>query len=218
VDALRALRFGSLARPAEEVDLATVAVQKFVAPDGSSLSTDHPVSKAALHHLINIWPHTATFPELLSHARARVNSPNDPAAAQADAEGLASNLLKAFTFSERLIAFTLHEPDFTTEVSDRPRATDWARLQSKHTATITTLRHGRYALEPQEQFIIQRLDGHHTREMIVDALMAGPVAAGDLITQVDGQPVTDPSQMRDLLGQGLDHTLHAFARAPLLIA
>ena len=95
------------------------------------------------------------------------------AGAQTDEEALAGNLLKAFSLSSRLVALTVHEPEFCLQVSEKPVASAWARLQSQHINQVTTLRHMRYALEPYERFVLERLDGRSDLESLVDALLAG---------------------------------------------
>jgi methyltransferase-like protein/trans-aconitate methyltransferase len=218
-EALRAFRYACPAKPEGEADVAAPTVQKFTGIDGAAFATDHPVSKAAFHHLINLWPRTATFDDLLAAAYKRLgSSPADAQAAETDATTLASSLLKAFTYSVRLIEFNLHEPRMCLEVGEKPVASAWARLQAERGSTVTTLRHERYALEPLEQFVIQRLDGRQDCDMIVAALVDGPVSHGELAAQIDGQAVTDPEKVRPVLKQSVERTLRLFAHAPLLIS
>lgn len=217
VDVLRTFRLGSMAKPEGQVEGQAGAVEKFLAPDGASLSTDHPVSKAAFNYLARLWPRTATFDELLDEARRQLNADPHEGAAPADLDALGNNLLKAFSLSNRLITLTVHEPSFCIQVGDRPVASAWARLQSDHTLQVTTLRHMRYALAPYEQFVLGFLDGEHDRESIVAALMDGPVASGDLTLQLEGQPLTASPQIRTSLHSELETTLNTFALAPLLV-
>lgn len=219
VEALQTFRYGSIAQAEGEVNVEDQATQKFISLNKASLSTDHPVSKAAIQHLINIWPRTCTFAELLSAARQRLKLTNqDSASANTDIKMLASNLLNGFTHSDQLIAFTVFEPDFVDQISQRPVASAWARRQARQRATVTTLRHGRYVLEPYEQFLLPLLDGRYDVPMLIEELLLGPVARGDLTLEKDGQTVTDPVALRELLRDGVEKTLISFAAAPLLIA
>jgi methyltransferase-like protein len=218
VESLRAFRFGCGARAEEKVEIASVAKQRFVASDGASLTTDHPISKAALHHLIDIWPRTATFEELYTFARNQVGGTEVTDDNQAtDAEVLASNLLNGFIHSARLVVFTMHEPHFVIDVSERPIANPWARLIAPVRPLVTTMRHQRYSLDPHEQFILPLLEGTNTVEMIVEKLISGPVATGELAVQRDEQTVTDPAEMRTLLDGSIRRMLNSFAHAALLI-
>ena len=215
LEALQSFRYGSTAIAEGQAPVEEVAAQKFISHDKASLTTDHPLSKAAIHHLISVWPHTCTFAELLKAAsqRLKLNTLTNP-----DIQMLASNLLNGFTHSEQLIAFTVFEPDFVSHISQRPVASAWARLQAQHRTIVTTLRHGRYSLEPYEQFLIRLLDGAHDTGSLVDELITGPVARGDLTLEKNNQPVTDPTELRALLRDGVEKTLSSFAAAPLLLA
>jgi len=53
---------------------------------------------------------------------------------------------------------------------------------------------------------------------LVEELITGPVAHGELTLEKNGQPITDPVELRDLLRDGVEKTLISFAAAPLLIA
>jgi len=219
VEALQTFRYGSVAVPEGNVDVADRSIEKFVSFNKASLATDHPISKAAMHHLIDIWPHTATFAELLKAARQRLNiGQQDAATANADIQMLASNLLTGYMHSDQLVAFTIFEPTFLDAVSDRPLASAWARLQAETNKTVTTMRHGRYVLEPYEKFLIQMLDGQHDTGSLVQALLDGPIASGDLTLEEDDRAITDPIELHNLLRDGVEKTLNAFAGAPLLLA
>jgi len=214
VEALQSFRYGSTALTEGDVPIEEVAVQKFISHDKASIATDHPLSKAAIHHLISIWPRTCTFAELIQAASQRLNlkAPTNP-----DIQMVASTLLNGYTHSDQLIAFTVYEPNFVSQINPRPIASEWARLQAQHLTIVTTLRHGRYSLEPYEQFLIRLLDGQHDTHSLVEQLMSGPIAAGDLVLEKDNQTVTDPTELRELLRDGIEKTLIAFAAAPLLI-
>ncbi len=168
---------------------------------------------------MDVWPHTCTFAELLTAARQRLNlNHQDPVTATTDIQVLASNLLNGYMHSDQLVAFTVFEPDFVDKVSVRPVASPWARLQAERMRTVTTFRHGRYVLEPYEQFMIRLLDGQHDVAAVVDELIAGPVASGELKLEKEDQPITDPAELREQLHEGVEKTLVAFAAAPLLSA
>ena len=218
LETLRALRFASPASPETESPADAPTAQTFVGVDGARYSTDHPVTKAAWLYLGGLWPQSATFDELLAQAYARLNAePPEAGTAPADAQLLAEDLVKAFLTSPRLMEFTTHRLRMTGAVSERPVASPWARLQAQQSDSITTLRHERYSLNTLEQFVLKRLDGAHTPDQIVDELLAGPFAGGR-IDLPEGEPLTDPAQIRAMLHQAVDETLHTFARLPLLVA
>ncbi len=219
VEALHAFRYGSSASAEGTVGVGEVAVQRFVSSDQASLSTDHPLSKAALHHLIGLRPHTCTFANLLEAASRRLNiGEPDPASADDDIRMLASNLLSGFTHSDRLVSLSVFEPDFADTVSAHPLASAWARMQAEWDASVTTLRHERHVLAPHERILLPLLDGRRDVPALIEALLAGPVASGELVLKYQDRPVSDPAELRGLLQDGVEKALAAFAAAPLLLA
>jgi methyltransferase-like protein/SAM-dependent methyltransferase len=218
IETLRGLRFASAASLDTEAPAETPAGQTFAGPDGTRHTTDHPVTQAAWQHLIDLWPESATFDELLAQAYDRLNvSLPSPVTLQADAQQLAVNLVNAFLSSPRLLEFTVYPLSVTRPISERPVASAWARLQAGQGVTITTLRHERYSLNTLEQFVLRRLDGAHTPDEIVDQLVAGPFA-GDHLDLPDGERLSDPAQIRAMLKQAVDESLDTFARLPVLVA
>lgn len=72
-------------------------VGRFRGKDGTTLSTDHPASKAAMLYLNEIWPRAVAFEGLLAVARARAGA--GAIKLDQDASVLAGNLLQAFGYS-----------------------------------------------------------------------------------------------------------------------
>ncbi len=135
---------------------------------------------------------------------------------ESQADTLADDLLGAFLTSPRLMEFTVCQSPMQREVSERPIASAWARLQAQQDADITTLRHERYALNTLEGFVLVRLDGAHTVDMIVTELLAGPFANAP-IEMDEGEVLTEPDQIRAVLTEAVTVTLNDFAHLPLLV-
>jgi methyltransferase-like protein len=151
--------------------------------------------------------------------RLGLSAPPPEEQAAIDAQVLGANLLRAYSYSESLVDLHTHPPPLTAQVSARPRTSHAVRTQARRDTRITNLRHERVKLDPIDCYVLQRLDGHHEREAIVDALLAGPVAEGTLaVTGDDGEPVSDRAQMRAFLSEGLERRLEWLARAGLLLA
>lgn len=212
-----AFYLASRAKPVSaQPDIASVSVEKFRGPDEATLSTDHPVSKAVLLHLTEIWPQMLPFNTLLEAAYDYLDK--EPDEAGLDRHVLGSTLLTAYGYSENLMELHLHAPAFVVEVSDHPVASPVARWQAKHGARVTNLRHERVNLNPLEGFILERLDGQHDRAALLEALWTGPVANGNLVLRQDNRPVTDTDDLRDMLAEELEVKLHWLAHVALLIA
>lgn len=200
----------------EQPDIHSNSVEKFRGPDEATLSTDHPVSKAALLRLTEIWPQSMLFDDLLTAAYERLGREADETGA--DAQVLGSTVLTAYGYSENLMELHLHAPNFVQEVSERPVASPVARWQVKSGLRVTNLRHERVNLDPFEGFLLHRLDGCHDRAALLEALLAGPVAKGDLVLNLDGAPVTDKTQFQTMLAEELEVKLHWLAHVALLTA
>jgi methyltransferase-like protein/SAM-dependent methyltransferase len=221
-DPVRDFYVTSRARPAvADPDLFSVSVVKFQSGDGPAITTDHPVSKVALHYLAEQWPAPVSFDELVSAARARwsAGAPETQAAnpEEVDAEVLAANLLTAYGYSNSLVDFHANLPPFAPEVSERPVASAVARFQIQRGNQVTNLRHERVTLDGFDGFLLYHLDGSRDRAALLDLLMAGPVAHGVLTVQREGQAPASDAEMRAMLAGELERKLDWLACAALLV-
>jgi len=204
-------------------DVRSISVEEFSNPEGLKFATDHPVTKAALLHLSEIWPQAISFAELLDCAYARLAQTAPEATTRAqDTQLLGANLLKGYAYSGRLIELRTWTPRFAAQVSERPVASPWARYQLQTGPEVTNLYHVRAELKGIAQYVLGHLDGTHDR----DDLLAGleeSVAAGTLILQ----PIADDAakaaapdgiEVRHILAEELDEALQGLARAALLVA
>lgn len=212
----------SRAAPVSETpDILSTSVEKFRGPGEAVLATDHPVSKAAMLHLAQIWPRATSFAELMAVARAQVGRPTDPAADPAgwadDAHALGFNLLKAHVYSTNLVELHTYAPALTLQVSERPVASLAARIQAQQSEITTNLWHERIQLEAVDRQLLQLLDGTHDRARLVDDLVA-LVAQGVLTIRQHEAVVQEPTQVRGLLVEKLEESLRKFAQMALLIA
>jgi methyltransferase-like protein/trans-aconitate methyltransferase len=218
---LRALWVGSAARPETgEVTLSRGAVEKFIGRDDAKLSTDHPLSKAAMVCLIQRSPDCLPFEALAAEAQAMLaEATGEPAAGPVtpdQLEVLAGNLLQAYTVSESLVEFHAFAPRFTLAVDAKPVASPWARYQAESGPGVTNLRHERMRLGSLQTNVLRLLDGTRDRAALLTALEA-QVLAGELAARQDEQVITDPQKNLELLAASLDATLAALARSALLI-
>jgi methyltransferase-like protein/SAM-dependent methyltransferase len=199
-------------------DLESISPEQFRGPDGSKLTTDHPVSKAALAHLSAIWPRGISFDELLDAARARVNVHVHAADANPNADklDLQANLLKAYIYSSQLVELHTHAPAFTTLPSERPVASPVARLEAQAGGILTNLWHERVHLTPVRQCLVTLLDGTRDRPALVEALTAAFVA-GAFTLQEGDQTIVEEAQARVLIAQELEVPLRWLARAGVLV-
>lgn len=200
-----------------ELDIFSTRVDKFRAPNGDTLATDHPITKAALFHLSRMWPQAVQFNDLLAAAcrLLNINVPQDPLSP--DRQILGANLLKGFTYNEDLVEFHVYAPHFTLEIGDRPVVSPVARYEARRGSRVTNLRHELVNLEGLPHSMFPYLDGSWNRAGLLRILEKW-VAEGVLeVRQEDGGPMA-ANQLRDTLAEMLESTLRSLANAALLIS
>jgi methyltransferase-like protein/SAM-dependent methyltransferase len=169
VNRLSRLWMASRSHPVSEMpNLHDTTAEQFRAPDGATLTTDHPVSKAAFLYLTGIYPRAASFGELLAVARDAVNAPEEKLAD--DATDLQVNLLKAYTYSAQLVELHTYMPALLLQVSDRPVASPVARHEARESTIVTNAWHERAHLTPLRQHLLGLLDGTHDSATLTAAL------------------------------------------------
>jgi methyltransferase-like protein len=210
---------GAPALPVEsEPDIHSVSVEEFRAGDGAVFSTEHPLTKAALLYLGQIWPQSVPFTTLVAEAHARLNGASDDIAR--DAQVLAAGLLEAFGYSEYLVDLRVSAPRFVLDVSERPVVSPVARFQAKTSVLVTNLRHERIELTGLSYRLLSYLDGSRDRVALID-IMKKWVAEGIIELEQDEESVEDGEPRgRDeesILAEMLDSRLRRLAKAALLV-
>lgn len=167
VNQLNRLWVASRSQPVNKMpNLRDVAPEQFRSSNGSTLTTDHPVSKAALLYLSEIYPRAASLGELLAAARSAVDAPDEKLAD--DATGLQANLLKAYTYSAQLVELHTYMPAIAQEASARPIASPVARLEARESAIVTNAWHERVHLAPMDQQLLMLLDGTRDAQTLAE--------------------------------------------------
>lgn len=220
-DRVTGLLIASRARPeSDRPDIRSVSVERFRGPDGATLSTDHPVSKAAMLSLRVAWPRALSFQELLAAAKARVGESATAEAGSGDAPDdafvLAANLLTAYGYSAQLVELHVSQPPLAYRVAERPLASPVARLQAEGSNMVANLWHERVELDALLRHLLRYLDGTRDREALLDELV-GLAVEGVLGVEEEGQPVADPDAAREILDQGLEKQLQWLCQAGLLV-
>lgn len=197
-----------------DADKAAKGIETFEGVDGGQFSTDHPLTKAAFHYLLEVKPQRIHFVQL---ARQAASSLNMTQVSNQDAGALAANLLRAFTYSLSLIQFHTFVPPMSTVVSEHPLATPYARFQARHFPNIANLLHGRVQLDNFGRLVLAQLDGqtdHATlRDFLVKLVEDGKISSPSIEPEAKS-----PEELRKMLGEQLEITLQEFAELALLIA
>lgn len=190
--------------------------ERFVTADGSaSITLDQPLSRAAMHVLIERWPAAVAFADLLVAARRRVAAEAGPVAADA-ARALAGDLLRAGCVSPQLVGLHVHPPRPAPVAGARPLASPVARYEARFGNAVTNLYHESVTLDGFRHCLLGLLDGSRDRAGLLTELER-LAAAGRLSLSRRGTPVTEPAAVAALLRGWLEPGLQALARAALLV-
>jgi methyltransferase-like protein len=202
----------------EKLDIRSMQPDTFkVGTSNTTLTTSVPIVKAAFQHLAEIWPHSISLERLLAVARSRLSSVTirDQSMVQAELQALGSAILTGYTV--RLLELHTHEPEFVTEITERPRSSDLARAQAKRGGRVTNQRHEIVNLDEFSRRTIQLLDGTRDRNALLDA-MSKLVADGTLMVEQEGKSVAGGDPLKQILGDAVDRCLNRFTKAALMVA
>ncbi|HSS71109.1 MAG TPA: class I SAM-dependent methyltransferase [Casimicrobiaceae bacterium] len=160
---LFALSVATRAKPLNEApDERSTATEEFRAPDGSALTTQRPLTKAAMVALAQNSPAAIPFGELCHLAKARLGAPGPTVAAEMAT--LASDLLQCFSVG--VVELHSGASPFVVEPGDQPRASAFARLHATRGARVTNLRHESVDLDEDARRLLDLLDGTRPHEVL----------------------------------------------------
>ena len=205
-------------RPLETgTDLHSSQLEKFQVPNGATLSTPNPITKAGMTLLGRAWPKGMYFEDLCRAARAHLEGvvPLSAAAAPpaADVQILGSDVLQSFAAG--LVDLRVIPGPFVAEPGQYPRANALARLQARRGSMVASMRHEPLMLDEFNRQLVQRLDGEQDRNALIDA-MERLVKARSLAVQQDGKPIVEPATVREMLTTAVGHNLVQLGRVGLL--
>jgi methyltransferase-like protein len=215
---MTSFRIASPVEVPEKLDIRSMQPETFkVGGSTTTLTTSVPIVKAALQHLAEIWPHSIPFDRLLAVARGRLSNVTirDQAMVQAEVQALGSAILTGYTV--RLLELHTHEPEFVTQISDKPKASDLSRAQAARGGRVTNQRHEIVNLDEFSRRTLTQMDGTRDRAALLDA-MSALVADGTLMVEQEGQKVAGGDPLKQILGDAVDRCMARFAKAALLVA
>jgi|SRR5579872_2280167 len=180
-------------------DVRSENSQEFKYRSGGSMSTNHPLAKAAMLHLGRAWPRAVPFDELLQVARSLAGRDiTSGPSLEEDSTWLAEMLLRLY--AANFLELHVYEPPFVTSVSRRPVASALARAQIQKGSASTTLKHEAAELADQgARDLLLLLDGTHDRAQLLYEM----------------RQRYDPSEITP---ERLEANLERLAKMPLLVA
>ncbi|MEX0712951.1 MAG: methyltransferase regulatory domain-containing protein, partial [Pirellulales bacterium] len=211
-ETLRRFHLTANAKPeSDQPDVKSAEAEGFRSPKGVSLSTNHPLVKAALVLLFELWPRSVPFETLWEMVLSRLGGPGaggDGRFDSADWPSLAAALWKCW--GAGLVHLHLHPARLVVEAGQRPLSSPLARLQAARGGYVTNMRHYPAQLSDIDAVVLRHLDGSRGREELVEVL-AGLLASGEL--SVEG----DAAASGDVLRREVDASLERLASGALLV-
>jgi methyltransferase-like protein/cyclopropane fatty-acyl-phospholipid synthase-like methyltransferase len=193
---------------------------QFLGPHHTSITSGHPLVKAALYCLEKSWPLPLPFDTLREKALDYLGSMGIEASRFDSLEDRTS-LGKTLFLSFRAGLLELHTwaPALVLKPGLYPLASPLARIQARNQEDrVTTLIHTSLEVTGTlERKLLQLLDGTQDRASILSALEQA-VQSGEALLAEDGQPVSDPLRIRQFLESGLENQLEQLGRLGLISA
>ncbi len=173
-DPIREMYITSVARPvSSNPDIRSTKEEEFRGTKGGALRTGHPVLKAAMVRLGQSWPAPISFGELLDAIAEFRDDLSE------EATGVFCELLLR-CFTAGMLELHALPANFTTSVSDRPLAFDFARLQARNGEnSVCNLRHTTIEMDAASLHLLALLDGKRDVQAIHQYLLEMGLTAGN---------------------------------------
>jgi methyltransferase-like protein/ubiquinone/menaquinone biosynthesis C-methylase UbiE len=148
----------------ENPDLSARKVEKFVGGKGAGVEIDHPLTKAALLYLGEVWGNPVFVPELLEKARQILETNNFEIDDWEMQKNTTVAVLWQMFYSTGLIELYVSPPKAVPDAGEKPKVNRLARRQIKHGGNISTLLGMTIKIEDEiSRRLIELMDGTRTR-------------------------------------------------------
>ncbi|MBC8355409.1 MAG: methyltransferase domain-containing protein [Planctomycetes bacterium] len=142
--------------------------------ESGSLGVAAPFGKAALRHLIDVYPRPVSISELCDGANSLLPPTAQHLRVDRDRgqDLIASAMLGSLEAG--LIQVCVRPPEFVQTISDRPAASPLACALAKRTAIVANRCHQNVSLSNDAALILSHLDGRDDREQLKQQLVSSP--------------------------------------------
>ncbi len=185
-------------------DLAAQKVEKFVGMKGVGIEIDHPLTKAALVHLGQIWGRAMQFGELLQKAKETVIGQGFKTQNWDEQFYITSAILLQICRGTGLIELHLFQPEAETKVSEKPKVNALAIWQLPQANNVLTLLNLDVKIEDEiSRHLLQICDGTRNRQQILTEMR-------EFITE--SEDIEDKETLLADLSDWLDESLAQLAK------
>jgi len=182
-------------------------LQTFRTPGGRGITCRSPITKHALRALQEHWPASVPFQELFGSCKS---------AGATDDEFLANEILACMAAG--VVEWRISPDPFTAKVTHKPTTTPSARLQAAQGTRVTNLRGETVTLDDLHCSVLRHLEGKQDVPELTKTILKFLTEGGhQLRRESDNAVVTDPAEMRELLGTAMEKILQNLAAKALLM-
>lgn len=191
--------------------------QIFKTPDGITIETGHPLTKAGLTILGRQWPKVLDQKNLFEEACRYLDESAESSSMERfkEQQRLADDLLHCF-FS-KAVEFCTWRPEFISEVTNRPKVSKLALYQSRNKQSIVNQLHKVVRLDIVGQHLVRLLDGTRDHAALLSALKS-LAEDGTLLIREGGKRVNDAEKIDDALKKAISQALSSLSKAAVLVA
>ncbi len=194
----------SIRAVSETPELATPKREKFVGMKGIGIEIDHPLTKAALVTLGEIWGRAISFSELLQKAQERIESQGFKTENWDEQFYITSAILLQICRGTSLIELHLFQPEAATKASEKPKVNALAVWQLPQANNVLTLLNLDVKIEDEiSRHLLEICDGTRNREQIL-------VEMREFIEQ--SEDIEDKETLLQDLPEWLDESLTQLAK------
>jgi methyltransferase-like protein len=193
-DVMEKFFLSSSLRPVEPLaDIGANAVQKFANAKGHTMQIDHPVTKAALAYLGEIWGRSIKTNELLDAAKQIVENAGGSSDDWSDEFETTRSILLQIALASDLIELHAYAPEAAQSAGSKPKVNRLSLWQLRDANNVLTLLNKDLKLEDKTaHHLLDLMDGTRTKMKLVTDMQA-------YVRSADG--VDDKQQLiRDMSG------------------
>lgn len=179
---LNSFKLGSSMKPmSESPDLLNKKVEIFKGQSGVTIEIDHPLTKAALVHLGDIWGRVIPFSELLEEAKTTLLSNGFHSADWKKEFATANEIFLQICLSTGFVELHLFQPESDTSIPERPKLNRLAKLQIENCDYLTTeLNLSVHIDNPMSREFLRLADGGRTRDELKSGMERFIKISGEL--------------------------------------
>jgi SAM-dependent methyltransferase/methyltransferase-like protein len=191
-DVLDRLFLSSTISPVSDIkDVGSNKIEKFRTAKGQQMQIDHPLTKAALTHLGEIWARSIATNDLLEAAKEKLISAGYSTGDRDEQFETTRTILLQIALGSDMIELHSYAPDATTKPAYKPKVNRLARWQLRDASNVLTLLNKDLKLNDKtSRRLLELMDGTRSQIELERELRPFIKEADDL----------DDESRRDLLG------------------